>query len=101
VVYSGKKPRLTDPSSGERREVELFVMVLGASNYTYTEATHTQTLPDFVGLTIRAFEHVGGVPQMIMPDQLRIAVKGPDRYEPDVNATYLEMAQGRHAHHRL
>jgi transposase len=91
--YSGRKPRLTDPSTGEKREVELFVMVLGASNYTYAEATHTQKVADFVGSTIRGFEYFGGVPQVIVPDQLRSAVKGPDRYEPDINATYLEMAQ--------
>lgn len=93
IDYSGTKPRLTDPSTGERREVELFVMVLGASNYTYAEATYTQKLADFVGSTIRGFEYFGGVPQVIVPDQLRSAVKGPDRYEPDINATYLEMAQ--------
>jgi transposase len=73
--------------------VELFVMVLGASSYTYAEATLTQRLPDFVGSTIRGFEYFDGVPEVLVPDQLRSAVKGPDRYEPDINATYLEMAQ--------
>ena len=91
--YSGKKPKLCDRETGEVREVELFVMVLGASNYTYAEATNTQKLRDFVGATIHGFEHFGGVPEIIVPDQLRSAVKGPDRYEPDINATYLEMAQ--------
>jgi transposase len=91
--YSGKKPKLFDRETGEAREVELFVMVLGASNYTYADATLTQGLRDFVGSTIRGFEHFGGVPELIVPDQLRSAVKGPDRYEPDINATYLEMAQ--------
>jgi transposase len=93
IDYSGKKPRLTDPQTGEVHEVDLFVMVLGASNYTYAEATRSQSLPDFVGATIRGFEFFGGVPEVIVPDQLRSAVKGPDRYEPDINATYLEMAQ--------
>lgn len=91
--YSGKKPKIFDRHTGEAREVELFVMVLGASNYTYAEATNTQKLPDFVGSTIRGFEFFGGVPEIAVPDQLRSAVKGPDRYEPDLNATYLEMAQ--------
>ena len=68
-------------------------MVLGASNYTFVEATRTQRLHDFVGSTIRALEFFGGVPQVLVPDQLRSAVTGPDRYEPDINATYLEMAQ--------
>jgi transposase len=93
IDYSGKKPRIFDQATGEAREVELFVMVLGASNYTYAEATYTQKLPDFVGSTIRGFEDFGGVPEVIVPDQLRSAVKGPDRYEPDINATYLDMAQ--------
>jgi transposase len=93
IDYSGKKLRLTDRMTGEAREVELFVMVLGASNYTFAEASQTQTLPDFVSSTIRGFEHFGGVPEAIVPDQLRSAVRGPDRYEPDINPTYLEMAQ--------
>jgi transposase len=91
--YSGKKPRLWDRETGRAFEVELFVAVLGASNYTYAEATLTQRLPDFVGSTIRCFEYFGGVPEVIVPDQLRSAVRGPDRYEPDINATYLDMAQ--------
>jgi transposase len=91
--YSGKKPRLWDRETGRAFEVELFVAVLGASNYTYAEATLTQQLRDFVGSTIHCFEYFDGVPEVIVPDQLRSAVRGPDRYEPDINATYLEMAQ--------
>ena len=90
--YSGKKPRLWDRETGRAFELELFVAVLGASNYTYAEATLTQKLPEFVASTIRSFEYFDGVPEVIVPDQLRSAVKGPDRYEPDINATYLEMA---------
>ena len=52
--YSGKKPRVFDSITGDAKEVELFVMVLGASNYTYAEATWTQTLPDFVGSSTSA-----------------------------------------------
>ncbi len=91
--YSGKKPRLWHRETGRAFEVELFVAVLGASNYTYAEATRTQKLPEFVGSTIRAFEYFDGVPEVIVPDQLRSAVSGPDRYEPDINATYMDMAQ--------
>ena len=93
IDYSGKKPRIVDPKTGEVREVELFIAVLGASSYTYAEATLTQRLDDFVGSTIRTFEYFGAVPLVIVPDQLRSAVTGPDRYEPDINTTYLEMAQ--------
>jgi transposase len=91
--YSGKKPRIFDPKTGEATEVELFVMVLGASNYTYAEGTRTQKLADFVGSTVRGLEHFGGVPEMLVPDQLRSAVKTPDRIEPEINETYAEMAQ--------
>jgi transposase len=93
IDYSGKKPRLVDPDTGEVTEVELFVAVLGASNYTFAEATRSQKLADFVGSTIRTFEYFGAVPEIVVPDQLRSAVSGPDRYEPDINPTYLEMAQ--------
>ena len=91
--YSGKKPRIFDPLTGEAIEVELFVMVLGASNYTYAEATRTQELGDFVGATVRGLEYFGAVPELLVPDQLRSAVKTPDRIEPEINATYTEMAQ--------
>lgn len=93
VDFSGKKPRIVDRVTGEVREVELFVMTLGASNYTYAEATLTQKLADFVGATVRGFEYFGGVPEVLVPDQLRSAVSGPDRYDPDINSTYLEMAK--------
>ena len=93
IDYSGRKPRIVDRATGEVTEVELFVAVLGASNYTYAEATRTQKLADFVGSTTRAFEYFGGVPQIVVPDQLRSAVSGPDRYDPEINPTYLEMAQ--------
>jgi transposase len=91
--YSGKKPAVVDPATGEVLEVELFVMVLGASNYTYAEATRTQQTADFVGSTVRALEYFGGAPQILVPDQLRSAVTGPDRYDPEINATYAEMAR--------
>ena len=91
--YSGKRPRIVDAATGEVTEVELFVMVLGASNYTYAEATRTQTLADFVGSTVRGLEYCGAVPEMLVPDQLRSAVKTPHRYEPEINETFAEMAR--------
>jgi transposase len=91
--FSGKKPHLVDPTTGEATEVELFVMVMGASNYTYAEATRTQCLGDFVSATVRGLAYFGAVPEMLVPDQLRSAVKLPDRYEPEINETYAEMAQ--------
>ena len=93
VDYSGKKPHLVHADTGEVREVELFVMVLGASNYTYAEATLTQSLPDFLASHVRAFEYFGATPVVLVPDQLRSAITGPDRYDPEINVAYLEMAQ--------
>jgi transposase len=91
--YSGKKPRLCDPETGEVKEVELFVGVLGASNYTFAEATLTQTVPDFTASTVRALEYFGGAPRIMVPDQLRSAVKRPDRYDPEINDAFNELAQ--------
>jgi transposase len=93
VDYSGKKPQIVDRETGEVSDVELFVMVLGASNYTYAEASRTQRLGDFVASNVRAFDYFGCVPEVLVPDQLRSAVAGPHRYDPDINPTYLEMAQ--------
>ena len=91
--YSGAKPKIIDPRTGETVEVELFVMVLGASNYTYAEATLTQGLSDFVGATVRGLEYFGGVPEMLVPDQLKSAVRKADWCEPEINATTAEMAR--------
>lgn len=94
VDYSGKKPRVVDPTTGEVIEVELFVAALGASNLTYAVATRTQTIGDFVGSHVGAFEYFGGAPEITVPDQLRSAVRVPSRYEPTIARTYAEL--GRH-----
>src|SRR5579863_2072932 len=93
IDYSGKKPRIWSTETGEGIEVEIYVAVLGASNYTFAEATRTQKLADFCGSTVRALEFFGGVPKVAVPDQLRSAVSGPDRYDPEINPTYAELAQ--------
>jgi len=67
--------------------------VLGASNYTFADVTRSQKLGDFVASNIRALEYFGGVPLVLVPDQLRSAVSGPDRYDPEINPTYAEFAQ--------
>jgi transposase len=91
--YSGKKPRICDHETGEVTEVELFVGVLGASNYTFAEATMSQTVPDFCASTVRALEYFGAAPAIAVPDQLRSAVKRPDRYDPDINDAFAELGQ--------
>jgi transposase len=92
VDYSGKKPHIVDPKTGEVIEVELFVAVLGASNYTFAEATLTQRGPDFIASHVRAFRFLGGVTGALVPDQLKSGVVVPCRYEPGIQRTYEELA---------
>lgn len=93
VDYSGNKPHYVDPSTGELIEAELFVAVLGASNYTYAEATATQQVPDFIGSHVHAYAYFEGVTTITVPDQLKSAVARSCRYEPGIQRTYAEMAQ--------
>jgi transposase len=92
VDYAGQTVPIQDPVSGEVRPAQIFVAVLGASSYTYTEATWTQSLPDWVGAHVRAFTFFGGVPELLVPDNLKSGVTQAHRYEPDLNPTYQEMA---------
>lgn len=92
VDYAGPALPITDPKTGEVKEAQIFVAVLGASNYTFAEATLTQGLPDWIGSHIRCFAFLGGVPRLVVPDNLKSAVTSPCRYEPDINPTYLKLA---------
>jgi transposase len=92
VDYAGKTIAVQDPVTGERREAQLFVAVVGASSYTFAEATWTQGLADWIGSHIRAFEFLGGVTEIVVPDNLKSGVTKTCRYEPGVNVTYEEMA---------
>jgi len=92
-VDYGKGLKLVDPKTGEPIDTQLFVAVWGASNYTYAEATLTQQLPDWIGSHVRAFEHFGCVPKVVVPDCLKGAVSKACRYEPEINPGYAEMAE--------
>lgn len=92
VDYSGKRPEVMDAATGELRKVELFVAVLGASNYTYAEATESQRGPDWIASHVRALGFFGGVPRAIVCDQLKSGVTRACRYEPEVQRTYEELA---------
>lgn len=93
VDYAGRTVPVINPATGEIREAQVFVAVLGASNYTYAEATWSQTIPDWVSANIRAFEFFGGVPQLVVPDNLRSGVARACRYDPDINPAFTEMAR--------
>jgi transposase len=92
VDYAGQTVPIQDPVRGEVRTAQIFVAVLGASSYTYAEATWTQSLPDWIGAHVRAFIAFGGVPELLVPDNVKSGVTQAHRYEPDLNPTYQEMA---------
>ncbi|MDR6496831.1 IS21 family transposase [Paraburkholderia sp. DD10] len=92
VDYSGDRIAIIDAQTGEIRDAELFVAVLGASNYTYAEATWTQQLPDWIGSHVRTFEFIGGCTEIVVPDNLKSGVHKPSFYDPIVNRTYGAMA---------
>ena len=93
VDYAGHTVPITDRHTGQLANAQIFVAVLGASNYTFAEATLTQTLPDWLGSHVRAFGYFGGVPRAIVPDNLKSAVIKALRYEPDLNPAYQQFAQ--------
>lgn len=92
VDYSGRKIAIADAATGEVREAEIFVAVLGASGFTYAEATWTQALPDWVGSHVRMFRFFGGVPRLVVPDNLKSGVNKANFYDPDINRSYAMMA---------
>ena len=92
VDYAGQTVGIINQHTGEVREAQIFVAVLGASNYTYAEATWTQNLADWVGSHQRTFDFLGGVPEIVVPDNLKSGVHKAHRYEPDINPTYQEFA---------
>ena len=94
VDYAGQTVEIVERDTGEVNEAQIFVGVLGASNYSYAEATLTQSLPDWIGSHVRAFAYFGAVPAIVVPDNLKSGVQLAHRYEPELNATYAEM--GRH-----
>lgn len=92
VDYAGATLEVVCPQTGEIREAQLFVATLGASNYTYVEATWTQSLPDWIASHVRAFAFFGGAPAQVVSDNLKSGVTKACFYEPTVNRTYAEMA---------
>lgn len=92
VDYAGQTLSIVNRSTGEVSEAQIFVAALGASNYIYAEATASQTLPDWIGSHVRCFEHLGGVTELVVIDNLKSGVKKPCRYDPELNRTYAELA---------
>lgn len=92
VDYTGKKLEIVNRETGEVTEVEVLVAVLGASQYTYVEATKSQKKEDFIGAIEKALYYFDGVPRAIVPDNLKSAVTKASKYEPRLNETFEDFA---------
>lgn len=92
VDYAGHTIDVIAPQTGEVRTAQVFVAVLGASNYTFVEATWTQSLPDWIASHVRAFGFFGGVTAQIVSDNLKAGVTKACFYDPAINRTYADMA---------
>lgn len=91
VDYAGPKVPITDLHTREVSYASIFVAVLGASDYTYVEATWDQSLKNWIGSHVRAFNFFEGVPFLVVPDNLKSGVSNACRYDPDINPSYAEM----------
>ncbi|WP_256725030.1 IS21 family transposase, partial [Xanthomonas oryzae] len=93
VDYAGDGvPVVVDRLTGERRMTQIFVAVLGASSFTYAQATWTQGLADWISAHVGAFAAIGGIPALLVPDNTKVAVIKASLYDPQINRTYAEMA---------
>ena len=92
VDYAGPTFEVVDRATGEVRDAMVFVGVLGASNHTFVDVTRSRSLPDWTMSHVRMFEFWGGVPELVIPDNEKAAVRKASRYEPELNPTYRELA---------
>ena len=93
VDYAGQTASVIDPDTGEVKPAQVFVAVMGASNYTYAEATWSQRVEDWIGAHVRALAFLGAAPEIVVPDNLKSAVHRAHRYEPQLNRTYQEWGE--------
>jgi transposase len=93
IDYAGQTVPIIDQLTGQITGAQIFVATLGASNYTYAQAMLARDLPSWIKAHVHAFEFFQGVPEILVPDNLKAGVTNPCRYEPDINPTYLELAQ--------
>ncbi|MBM3703269.1 MAG: IS21 family transposase [Actinobacteria bacterium] len=93
VDFAGQKLQIVDRKTGEIKDVEVFVAILGASQLTYVEAVETQKSSDWIRANENAFLKFGGVTSAIVPDNLKSAVTNPNKYEPDINPEYEDFAR--------
>ena len=92
IDYAGPTVNYIDPRTGECKEAQIFVAVLGASSFTFAEASASQSLPDWLQSHVNMFEFFGGVVEMLVPDNLRSGVSKACRYDPTTNPSYQQLA---------
>jgi transposase len=92
IDFTGKKLAVVDPTTAEVNEVEVYVAILGYSQLTYVQAVSSQRKEDFIAATENALHFFGGVPQVLIPDNLKSAVTRADKYEAEINAAFLDFA---------
>lgn len=92
IDYAGKKLQIVDPSTGELTDVEVYVAVLGYSQLTYLQAVASQKKEDFISATEKALHYFGGVPRVLIPDNLKSAVQKANKYEATLNADFADFA---------
>lgn len=93
IDFCGPTVPVVNPDTGEIRRVAIFVAVMGASNYTYVEACEGQDMMSWLNANSRCLTFLGGVPKLLIPDNLKSAVKKADRYEPVINDSYQALAE--------
>ena len=87
VDFAGRTGEVVDGRTGEIIAVQIFVAVLGASSFTYAEATWSQKLPDWIAAHVRAFGYFGGAARQTVSDNLKAGITKACFYEPMVNRT--------------
>jgi transposase len=92
VDYAGRTVPIYGSHGEEAFRAQLFVSALGAGGYAYAEATRTQTLPDWLASHVRALEFYGAAPTIFVPDNPKVGVTRADRYEPQLQRSYEELA---------
>ena len=93
IDYSGVTMSITDPITGELSKAQIFVTVLGASGLTFVHATATQSTKDFISSHIQVFNFYGGVPNILVPDNLKAAVISHKKGVVRLNDSYKDMAE--------
>jgi transposase len=92
VDFAGKPLHYIDQITGELIACQVFVACLPFSDYSFAIAVPSQRIADFLYALACCLQHIGGTPQILVPDNLKSAIIRADRYEPDVNRSLEDFA---------